>query len=134
MAKKAKRAKRARSYRRHPVGLKQEVVGRMRAGENITALARELEVNRTLLYLWKRKAVGQPDGSAEGPRDRGAQRLQELEAKVAQLEGSLGRKAEEVDFFRAALRGIAALRQKTGGHGERVSTEKSADAPMRKAN
>lgn len=128
-------AKKVRGYRRHPVGMKQQVVGRMQAGENITALARELGINRALLYVWRRKAAGRPYGSAaDGPQDLCAQRVQELEAKIGQLEGALGRKAQEVDFFGAALRGIAALRQQKRGSGGRASTERSADAPKHKAN
>jgi transposase-like protein len=115
--------------------MKQQVIGRMQAGENITALARELGINRTLLYVWKRKAAGQPyGGETNGPQDLREQRVQELEAKIAQLEGALGRKGQEIDFFAAALRGIAALRQQKSGSGARASTEKSADAPKRKAN
>jgi hypothetical protein len=34
----ASMARKVRGYRRHPVGMKQQVVGRMQAGENITAL------------------------------------------------------------------------------------------------
>jgi transposase-like protein len=128
-------AKKVRSYRRYPVGMKQQVIGRMKAGENVKALAGELGINRTLLYVWKRNAVGQPYGSAAGePQDLRDQRIRELEAKVAQLEGTLGRRGQEIDFFLAALRGIAALRQPKNGNGERASTEKSADAPKRKAN
>ena len=41
-------ARKVRGYRRHPVGMKQQVVGR---GEDITALARELGTNRALLYV-----------------------------------------------------------------------------------
>jgi len=115
--------------------MKQQVVGRMQAGENVTVLARELGINRALLYVWKRRAAGQPYGSqAGGPRDWGEQRIQELEAKIGQLEGALGRKAQEIDFFGSALRGIAALRQQRSGSGERGSPERSADAPKRKAN
>ena len=128
-------AKKVRSYRRYPVGMKQQVIGRMKAGENVKALAGELGINRTLLYVWKRNAVGQPYGSAAGePQDLRDQRIRELEAKVAQLEGTLGRRGQEIDFFLAALRGIAALRQPKNGNAERASTEKSADAPKRKAN
>jgi transposase-like protein len=119
-------AKKVRGYRRYPVGMKQQVVGRMEAGENVKALARELGIDRTLLYVWKRKAAGQP-------QDLRDQRIRELEAKVGQLEGALGRQVQEVDFFAAALRGIAALRRQKSGSGERASTEKSADAPKRKA-
>jgi len=128
-------AKKARVYRRHPVGMKQKVIGRMQAGESPTALAKELGVNRTLLYVWKRNAAGRPYGSdPEGPQDWKEQRIRELEAKIGQLEGSLGRQAQEIDFFGAALRGIAALRQQRSRSGERASTEKSAGAAQRKAN
>jgi transposase-like protein len=128
-------AKKVRGYRRYPVGMKQQVIGRMQAGENVKALARELEINRTLLYVWKRKAAGQPYGSDPGgPQDLRDQRIRELEAKIGQLEAALGRRAQEVDFFAAALRGIAVLRRPKSGSGGRVSTEKSADAPKRKAN
>jgi transposase-like protein len=128
-------AKKVRGYRRYPVGMKQQVVGRMKAGENVKALAGELGINRTLLYVWKRKAAGQPYGSETGePRDLRDQRIRELEAQVAQLEGALGRQVQEIDFFGAALRGIAALRRRKSGSGERASTEKSGDAPKRKAN
>jgi transposase-like protein len=128
-------AKKIRGYRRYPVGMKQQVVARMQSGENVTALARELQINRTLLYVWKRKAAGQPYGSEPGgPQDLRDQRIRELEAQVGQWEAALGRRAQEIDFFGAALRGIAALRQRKSGSGGRASTEKSADAPKRKAN
>jgi transposase-like protein len=128
-------AKKVRDYRRYPIGMKQQVIGRMEAGKNVKALAGELGINRTLLYVWKRNAAGQPYGSeAGGPQDLRDQRIRELEAKVGQLEGSLGRQVQEIDFFAAALRGIAALRQQKSGSGEKSSTEKSADAPKRKAN
>ena len=128
-------AKKVRGYRRYPVGMKQQVVGRMEAGENVKALARELGIDRTLLYVWKRKAAGRPYGSAAGELpDLRDQRIRELEAKVGQLEGTLGRQVQEIDFFAAALRGIAALRLQKSGSGARGSTEKSADVPKRKAN
>jgi transposase-like protein len=131
----AKKEKKARGYRRYPVGMKQQVIGRMETGESVKALAGELGINRTLLYVWKRKAAGQPYGSTvDGPLDLRDQRVRELEAKVAQLEGALGRRGQEIDFFGAALRGIAVLRQQKSGSGERASTERSADAPKRKAN
>ena len=124
-----------REYRRHPVGMKQQAVARMASGANITALARELEINRTLLYVWKRNACGQPYGSeGGGPQDLRDQRIRELQAKIGELEGALGRKVQEVDFFAAALRGIAARRQEKRESGERGSTGRSAGVPKRKAN
>ncbi len=131
----AKKAKKVRGYRRHPVGMKQQVIGRMGTGESVKALAEELGVNRTLLYVWKRNAAGRPyGGEPDGPQDLKEQRIRELEAKIGQLEAALGRRAQEIDFFGSALRGIAVLRQQKSGSGEKASTERSAGAPKRKAN
>jgi len=75
-------AKKVRGYRRYPVGMKQQVVGRMQTGENVKALASELGINRTLLYVWKRNAAGQAYGiAADGPQDLRDQGIRELEAK-----------------------------------------------------
>ena len=128
-------AKKIRSYRRYPIGFKQQVVGRMKAGENVSALARELGMDRSLLYIWSRQIEGRPCGSepCELP-DRREQRVRELEAKVAELEGALGRKGQEVDFFDTALRRIAEIRQKRSGSGETASTKKSGGEPSRKAD
>ena len=127
-------AKKPRSYRRYPIGFKQQAVGRMKTGENVTELARELGIDRSLLYIWNRKIEGRPYGiEAWKVPDRRDQRIQELEAKVANLEGALGRKGQAVDFFDAALRTIAATRQKRSGTGERASTERSGAASKRKA-
>jgi|SRR5208283_62626 transposase-like protein len=128
-------AKKNRTYRRYPIGFKQQAVGRMKAGENVSALARELGIDRSLFYIWSRQIEGRPYGSepCELP-DRRDQRIQELEAKIADLEGALGRKGQELDFFDTALRTIAEIRQKRSGSGETASTEKSECAPSRKAN
>jgi hypothetical protein len=76
-----------------------------------------------------------PDGGElDGPQDLKEQRIREVEAKVAQLEGTLGRRGQEIDFFGSVLRGIAVLRRQKSGSGEKASTERSADAPTRKAN
>jgi len=128
-------AKKIRTWRRYPVGLKQQAVGRMKAGENVSALARELGMHRSLLYIWSRQIEGRLDSSepCQMP-DRREQRIQELEAKVADLEGALGRKGQEVDFFGTALRRIAEIRQKRSGSGETASMKKSGGEPSRKAD
>ncbi len=124
-----------KSYRRYPIGFKQQAVGRMKAGGNVSELARELGIDRSLLYIGGRKVEGRPygSGSTELP-DRRDQRIQELEAKVADLEGTLGRKTQEIDFFAAALRAIAAKRRKRAEAGGTASTENSAAGSDRKAN
>ena len=128
-------AKKSRTNRRYPVGFKQLAVGRMKAGENVSALARELDMDRSLLYIWSRQISGRPrDGEPCEMPDRREQWIQELEAKIADLEGALGRKGQEVDFFGAALRTIAENRQKRSGSGETASTKKSGGEPSRKAD
>jgi transposase-like protein len=128
-------AKRGKGCRRYPIGFKQQAVGRMKAGTNVSELARELGIDRSLLYIWSRKIEGRAYGNEPcGPPDLRDQRIQELEAKVAALEGALGRKTQEVDFFEAALRTIAETRQKKSAAGERSSTEKSAAGSERKAD
>src|SRR5271165_4760866 len=54
MAKKAK-------WRRHTVEFKRQVVERMKTCENIEALARELKLQRKLLYTWKYQFEGRPE-------------------------------------------------------------------------
>lgn len=135
MAKRGKAGKPASGKRRYPIGFKQQAVGRMRSGENVSKLAEELGVNRCLLYLWKRKMQGRPYGNEPSqPADLRDQKIQELEAKIAELEGALGRKGQEVDFFEAALRRIAETRRKRSGSGGRESTKRSEDVPNRKAD
>ena len=90
---------------------------------------------RQLLYVWKQQAEGRRKASepsaSEDPRDR---RIQELEKKVGDLQGCLGQKTLELDFFAGALRRIKEIRQKRGGSGERASTRKSASGCNRKAD
>ena len=102
---------------------KLKAVTRMLKGENISALARELEIRRKLLYLWKDayrqggvehlRSRGRPlkelsvkrKKSSAGPKS-GRQRVAELERKVAELERKLGQKDVELDFFETALQRI----------------------------
>ncbi len=127
-------AKEVRTMRRYPVGFKQQAVGRMKAGENVAALARELGIDRSLLYIWSRKIEGRPYGAEPcplpDPRDL---RIQELEAKVAGLEGALGRKAQEIDFFDSVLRTIEEIRRKKSESGGPESTKRSEAGSKRKA-
>src|ERR1035438_9072455 len=52
-----------RVYRRHPIGLKQQAVERMNLGENVSALARELGVDRINLYRWRAELRKGPWGA-----------------------------------------------------------------------
>lgn len=111
-----------------------QAVERMKLGENVSALARELGVDRINLYRWRSKPVKVPSGEAGVAYDPQQERVQELEAKIAGLEGTLGRKEMELDFFVGALRRIKDTRQQRSGSGEKASTRKSAEECKRKAN
>jgi transposase-like protein len=129
--------KRSRS-RRYPPGFRTDAVERMRSGVEIQELADELDVSRGVLYLWRRKADGLPSyreaarGSVVVP-DEQSQKILQLEAKVASLEGELGRRSVEASFFRSALRKVEALRRQSEGLGGTPSATKSAAGRNRKA-
>src|SRR3954470_3564130 len=96
---------------RYPVGFQRDAIERMKHCEDIGKLAEELGVSRGALYLWKRKGEGLPSyraaarqGHPAAEDDQQAKRLRELEAKIASLEGELGRRSLEASFFKSALR------------------------------
>ena len=91
---------RTRSFSRE---FKLAAVKRIEAGENVSALARELLVKREILYRWRdAHRVGGP----EALRQRGRTSAAEAEARwqIAELQRLAGRQQLELDFFRKALR------------------------------
>ena len=91
-------------------------VGRMQGCRNISALAKELDVPRRLLYRWQMRL--------QGPVVPIAARSSGLEEENRQLKQLLAERTLEVDFFKGALQKIAARRQADGGTGETASTTK----------
>jgi transposase-like protein len=61
-------------WRRHSMEFKRQAVERMKGCDNLHALARELEVERKLLYTWKYQWEGRPEprhanlAESAGPR------------------------------------------------------------------
>ena len=126
--------------RRYPVGFQQAAVERMKHSEDIGKLADELGVSRGALYLWWRKSQGLPSyrvaarqGRPACAEDPNASTIRQLEAKVASLEGNLGRCGAELRFFKSALRKVEGLRQPNEELGAAPSTKKSATGRGRKA-
>jgi transposase len=126
--------------RRYPVGFQRDAVERMKHCEDIGKLAAELGVSRGALYLWKRRGEGLPsyrDAARQGhpaaEDDPQAKKIRELEAKVAGLEGELGRRSLELSFFKGALRRVEGQHPPSGELGGTASTTKSA-AGNRKAD
>jgi hypothetical protein len=126
--------------RRYPVGFQQEAVERMKHSTDIGKLAEELGVSRGALYLWWRKSQGLASyraaarqGHPASAEDPNASTIRQLEAKVASLEGELGRRSVEITFFRSALRKVEGLRRENEELGETRSTKRSATGRGRKA-
>jgi len=119
--------------------MKLAALRRMLAGENVSALARELKLRRKLLYAWRdRFRAGGPD--ALRPRGRPRQsapvalpeaspataptmdELAQAKQRVAELERKIGQQQVDLDFFRQALRQVRGQRRPSDGPGATAST------------
>ena len=127
MAKKAK-------WRRHTLEFKRQVVERMKTCQNIHELARELKIERKLLYTWKYQFEGRPEPrhanlgiTAEERKDK------QLREEIAKLKASLADKTLENDFFRSALLKVKEGRQRSTATGASASTTSSGRGRRSKA-
>ena len=104
-------------------------VERMKSSDDITKLAAELGVHRSVLYQWRDQllAMGKAEGEPQSA-DAGLRRENEL------LKRALAEKILEVDFFRNALQKVEARRQRDQTPGETASTSKSGSGCPCKAS
>ena len=113
---------------------KRQVVERMKTCENIEALARELKLQRKLLYTWKYQFEGRPEprhaNLGTTAEDRKAKRLRD---EVTKLKVALAEKALETDFFKSALLKIKEGRQPNTAFGASASTTPSSRGRKSKA-
>jgi hypothetical protein len=86
------------------------------------------------LYRWKQLAERRAKSGADAAEDPGERRVRELEKKVKELEGVIGQKSLELDFFAGALRRIKESRQQRSSSGGTTSTRKCAGGWKRKAD
>ena len=125
---------RMRKWRRHTVEFKRQAVERMKTCENIEALARELNLQRKLLYTWKYQFEGRPElrhaNLGIAAEDRKEKQLQD---EIARLKSSLADKTLEIDFFKSALLAVEAVRQKvdTGGAASTTSSGRGRKSKAR---
>ena len=122
-------------WRRHTVEFKRQVVERMKTCENIGALARELKLQRKLLYTWKYQLEGRPEPryanlgiAAEDRKEK------QLRDEIAKLKSVLADKTLENDFFRSALLKVKERRQQITEAGGSASTTSSGRRRKSKAN
>jgi hypothetical protein len=121
--------------RHYSAGLKERVLERLRVGEGVRAVSREFNLPKSVVYEWKEKQQGRPGKKVgESAGEKGDQEKQALEARIAELEAALGRKVLEVDFFRGALRRLAASGQPREKAGAASSGPRSAAGWNRKAH
>lgn len=123
-------------WKRQSKAFKQRVVERMRGCENVTALARDLKLTRSLLYKWKDQLEGHPDpGRADLSVSQESSTERKLREENRLLKEALGEKALEADFFAGALRRIEEQRQNKAAGGETASTPRwVSGSKQRKAN
>jgi hypothetical protein len=98
----------------------------MKGCENVRNLAKELEVQPKLLYIWKNLAEGPSPPRLFSPGESREQRQEnKLKEENRKLKEALGEKALEIDFFKGALRRIKEGRQNSAASGAPASTPKS---------
>ena len=132
----------ARSFSRE---FKLAALNRMAKGENVSALARELELRRKLLYAWRDNLrVGGPLALRTRGRPRKTAALErtieavvpaqaggavaELEAarrRIGELERKIGQQQIDLDFFRQALQQVRGKRRASAAAGATASTRSS---------
>jgi transposase-like protein len=141
--------------RRFSRDFKLAALARMEAGENVSALARELDVRRKYLYQWRDRfrtggpvalrsrgrptkaealaiqsgdtaSVGLPAVSS-GPMPQPAppDALAKAQRRITELERKVGQQQVDLDFFQAALRQVREARQVSGASGGTASTRSS---------
>ena len=112
--------RRGQKYGKYTEEFRRQAVERMKTSSNIRALARELGVDKRLLYDWRERAADLRDKRTVPNR----QALKQ-ETEIKELQRLLAEKTLEADFFRGALQKVAARRQASGASGEQASTTKS---------
>jgi len=127
-------------------------LARMEAGENVSALCRELGIRRKYLYQWRERfrlggpvalrSRGRPTKAevvamrsgepatlpvvaAVMPAPAPPDELARAERRIAELERKVGQQQVELDFFQRALRQVGEVRQRSGARGGTASTRSS---------
>jgi transposase-like protein len=112
--------KQKRKYAQYTEEFRRQAVVRMKESNNLSALARELGVNKRLLYDWRARAADLSDQRAPGNR-----KVRQQADKIKELQRLLAEKTLEADFFAGALQKVVARRQQRSATGEKASTTKS---------
>ena len=121
-------------WRRHTVEFKRQAVEKMKTCQNIHKLARELKIQRKLLYTWKYQFEGRPEPRHANLGITAEDRKEKpLRDEIAKLKVALADKTLETDFFRSALLRIKEARQPNTAAGATASTAPSSRGRKSKA-
>jgi transposase len=117
---------------------KRRAVERVARGEDVSAVASAVGVDRRRVYEWQEqvrqgglealRGPGRPrKGSLEGPPLRSALLHEGAAARrrIAELERKIGEQQADLDFFRQALRHVKARQQAAGVSGKPRSSKSS---------
>lgn len=111
--------KRKGGYAKYSQEFRRRAVEQLKQSDNVKALAKELGVDRRLLYYWRERA------DMDDRRPAANARESKLRAEVNQLKRVLADKTLELDFFKGALQKVEARRQQSSDSGGKASTTKS---------
>lgn len=123
---------------RFAADVKRRAVERVARGEDVSAVASAVGVDRRRVYEWQEqvrqgglealRGPGRPrKGSLEGPPLRSALLNDGAAARrrIAELERKIGEQQADLDFFRQALRHVKARQQMSAGPGALRSAKSS---------
>ena len=121
-------------WRRHTLEFKRQAVDRMKTSENIEALARELKLQRKLLYTWKYQFEGWPEPRHASYGINAEERKEKrLLDEMAKLKSALAERVLENDFLKSALLGVEEERRRSSEPGASASTPPSGRGRKSKA-
>lgn len=114
---------------------KEGVAQRIVNGEGVSALHREFQIKRSVLYRWRdayrkegaaglQRSLGRPPGVPNPPR-LVASPEEAAARRAAELERKIGQQALDIDFFRRAFKRVKESRRKNTAAGATASTERS---------
>ena len=123
-----------RKLREFTVEFKEAAARRLLAGESSTALSRELDVKRSVLYRWGDTYRAEGVGGLSRPRGRPAAGdrpppkvpRDPRGERIGELERLLGKQAAELDFFEQAFRALHLATPRPDAAGASGSTPSSS--------
>ena len=116
-------ARRERRVKRYPDEFRGQAMARVRGGEQVVAVARELDVHPRLVHSWLAEARRAEGGEPRRPPL--SKDLEGLRRENQQLKQALADKTLELDFFKGALQKVRARHQGHDATGATASTPRS---------